>query len=204
MNYYQNNLILREALQSISRLKRSHMEDLKMIAEIEQKLSSILNNTIFKNSLALSLHDSSSQQFIAISNGHKLSENDFKSINEDDFDIILDLVKNNLRYRKDPANHSRLEISTLIGVGARRIEILRYLLEHPQRIISVENVSWLPKQAEIVEPTALAKSISQLRKALGYRGLQNPYIITERSLESTYNVYKINPEWHYLVIKEKM
>ena len=136
---------------------------------------------------------------IAIANGHKLSEQESQNINEDKFDIILDMTTNSLRFRRFPSRHSELVQAVLEGTGQRRKEILVYLLEHPKRFISVENISKLANQCAIVEPGALAKTISIFRKTLGHS-----YIITESSLGSSNCVYKLNPQWNYLVIKEKI
>jgi hypothetical protein len=135
---------------------------------------------------------------VAIANGRKLSKQEFQNINEDKYDIILDMTTNSLRFRRFPLKHSELIQAVLEGTGPRRKEILVYLLEHPTRFISVENVSNLANQCAIVESGALAKTISIFRKTLGHS-----YIITESSLGSSNCVYKLNPQWNYLVIKEK-
>ena len=135
---------------------------------------------------------------IAFVKGRKLSEQEIENIDEDNFDIILDMTTNSLRFRRSPSGHSKLRQSNLEGIRIRRKEILVYLLEHPTQFISAENVSSLPNQCAIVESTALAKTISILRKMLGHS-----YIITEPSLGSSNCVYRLNPEWNYLVIKEK-
>ena len=139
---------------------------------------------------------------VVIADGRKLSKYEFQNINEDYFDIILDMSSNTLKYRKIPEEHTKLKEAKLEGIGPRRIEILKYLLEHPIRNISVENISTLPNQLEIVESNTLSKTISLLRKTIEQKGIKAPYIITERSLGSVHHTYKINPQWHYLVINE--
>ena len=141
---------------------------------------------------------------VAIANGHKLTTQEFQNINEDDFDIILDMTSNTLKYRKDPEEHTKLKEAKLNGIGSRRIEILKYLIEHPIRNISIDNISTLPNQLDIVEPNTLSKTISLLRKSIEQKGIKSPYIITERSLGNVHHTYKINPQWHYLVIKENI
>ncbi len=138
----------------------------------------------------------------AIANGCKLSQEELSNINEDDFDIILDITMNSLRYRKDPVKHTKLKKSKREGIGPRRMEILMYLLEHPKRHISIENAPLLSNQLDIIEPAALHKTISLLRKALEQKGTKGPYIITEPSLGSAYHIYKINTARKYLVIKK--
>lgn len=137
----------------------------------------------------------------AIANGRKLFEEDLTDINEDEFDIVLDITTNSLRYRKHPEKHTKLKESKLEGIGPRRIEILSYLLEHPTRNISVENVSVLPNQMDFVSPNTLSKTIGLLRKALEQKDPRGPYIITEPSLGSVQHIYKINSQWKYLVIR---
>lgn len=142
-------------------------------------------------------------QKIAIANGRKLSEGELSNINEDDYDVILDITTNSLRYRKDPVKHTNLKESKLEGIGSRRIEILLYLLEHSTRHISIENASMLPSQLDIIEPNSLSKTIGILRKALGQKGPKGPYLLTESVWEQRYRyAYKLNSDWHYLVIKK--
>jgi len=142
-------------------------------------------------------------QKIAISNGRKLSEGELSNINEDDYDVILDMTTNSLRYRKDPVKHTNLKKSKLEGIGSRRIEILAYLLEHSTRDISIESASMLPSQLDIIEPNTLSKTIGLLRKALGQKGPKGPYILTESVWGQRYRyAYKLNSDWHYLVIKK--
>ena len=140
---------------------------------------------------------------IVIANGRTLSEGS-SDIKEDDFDVILDMTTNSLRYRKDPVKHTKLEESKLDGIGPRRIEILLCLLEHPTKHISIENASVLPGQLDIVEPNTLSKTISLLRKALGQRGSEDTYIMTKNVWGQRYrHAYALNQEWKYLVIKEE-
>lgn len=138
----------------------------------------------------------------ATANGRKLSQDKLSNINEDNFDIILDITMNSLRYRKDPVKHTKLKKSKLESIGPRRMEILSYLLEHPKRNISVENVSILTNQMDFISPNTLSKTIGLLRKALGQKGAKGPYIITEPSLGSIQHIYKLNPKMRYLVIKK--
>jgi hypothetical protein len=201
MSSYQHNQILHEALQSIGRLKRARLDDFEKIAEIEQKLISILDNSSCSNNPLQKTHK---LQNIATANGCKLSKEGLSNINKDDFDIILDMTTNSLRCRKDPVKRTELKESQLENIGSRRIEILSYLLEHPKRNISVENVSLLSNQMDFVSPNTLAKTISLLRKALGQKGAKGPYIITEPSLGSVQHIYKLNPKMKYLVIRGKI
>lgn len=138
---------------------------------------------------------------ITIANGRKLSEQELANIDEDHFDIILDMTANSLKFRENPTLHSHFITAELKGIGPRRIEILKYLLENPSRYISIENVSRLSNQTGIVEPNALAKTISLLRKTLKQKNPKGFYIITKSSMGNVHHIYKMNPDWQYLVVK---
>lgn len=156
------------------------------------------------NSQITAQENTHEHQKITISNGRKLSEEELSNIHKDDFDVTLDMTTNSLRYRKEPVKHTKLKESKLEGIGPRRIEILLYLLEHPTRHISIENASVLPGQLDIIEPNTLSKTIGLLRKALGQKGPKGPYILTESVWGQRYRyAYKLNSDWHYLVIKKK-
>ena len=130
---------------------------------------------------------------------HKLSD-----IDENDFDVILDMTTTSLRYRENPAKHTKLQKSELAGIGQRRIEILAYILEHPSKNISIENASLLHNQPDIIEPNTLSKTIGLLRKALGQKGSEDTYIITENVWGRHYrSAYRVNKERRYLVIRKK-
>ena len=132
------------------------------------------------------------------------STSDLSDINEDDFDVILDMTTTSLRYRQDPARHTKLKDAQLTGIGRCRIDILAYLLEHPSRNLSIENASLLPSQDEIIEPNTLSKTISLLRKALGQKGSEDTYIVTCPVWDKHYrSAYRANTKWRYLVIREK-
>jgi len=199
MNSHQQNEILLNVLQSFGGLMKSVQDLLRQGAAIEEMLGLILDNADTKaNSPEPEVHRS-----VAVADGRKLSEGELSNINEDDYDVILDITTNSLRYRKDPVKHTNLKESKLEGIGPRRIEILLYLLEHSTRHISIENASMLPSQLDIIEPNSLSKTIGILRKALGQKGPKGPYILTESVWGQRYcYAYKLNSDWHYLVIKK--
>ena len=197
MTLLKYNQIIIELQQLLAEEQHYHQASVKRISEINAKVGALTDH--YNSCVQTSYQNMTSKPTVA--NGHIICRNEFQNINDDDFDIILDITKNSLRYRKDPAKRSPLKNADLKGIGPRRIEILMYLIEHPTRYISIENVSQLPQQTDIVEPNALSKTISLLRKALDQNGSKGPYIITEPSLGSIYHIYKIDPQWHYLVIK---
>jgi hypothetical protein len=200
MNSHQQNEILLNTLQLFGGFMKSVQDILRQGAAIEEMLGLILDNADAKaNSTEPEVHRS-----VAVADGRKLSEGEPSNIHKDDFDVILDMTTNSLRYRKDPVKHTKLEESKLEGIGPRRIEILLYLLEHPTRHISIENASVLPGQLDIIEPNTLSKTIGILRKALGQKGPKGPYILTESVWGQRYcYAYKLNSDWHYLVIKNE-
>lgn len=141
---------------------------------------------------------------IITANGHTISEDKATSISEDDFGVILDVSHKSLRFRVNPHDQSPLTEADIEDIGSRRIEVLKYMLKHPTRNVSIDNVSSLPKQPENMEPNTLAKTISLLRKALGGGGQKNPYITTEEAWgQRCRYAYLMNPNWHYLVIEKK-
>lgn len=145
---------------------------------------------------------SDSTKIIAIKNGKRLPDFDPQNINEDDFDLILNMVTASLKYRKDPGNQSDLTESNLKGIGPTRISFLTYLLEDSNRTVSHEDVLPFHGPDDIVCPEAFRKSICMLRNALDQTGPKGPYIITEKNLRGRYYSYRLNSKWNYLLIKK--
>lgn len=199
MNSHQQNEIILDVLQSFGGLMKSVQGFRRELAATQEKLDLILHNTRAKGNSP----EPEAHTIIAIANGSTLPEKELSDIKEKNFDVILDITTNSLRYRKDPVKHTNLKESKLEGIGSRRIEILLYLLEHPTRHISIENASVLPGQLDIIEPNTLSKTIGLLRKALGQKGPKGPYILTECLWGQRYRyAYKLNSDWRYLVIKK--
>lgn len=133
---------------------------------------------------------------IAIKNGKRVTDFNAQNINEDEYDIILDMTSASLKYRKDPANKSELKLSKREGIGPERIQPLAHLLEHPSVYISPENSG--------LTPTTLSQTICILRKALEQKDSEGPYIETVgrwNGLTST-SYRLILPGRRYLLIKE--
>ena len=199
MNSHQQNEILLNALQSFGGFMKSVQDLLRQGAAIEEMFGLILDNADAKaNSPEPKAHT-----IIAIADGCMLPQEQLSDIKEENFDVILNMTTNSLRYRKDPVKHTNLKESKLEGIGSRRIEILLYLLEHSTRHISIENASMLPSQLDIIEPNSLSKTIGLLRKALGQKGSEDTYIITKDVWGQNYrHAYILNQKWKYLVIKK--
>ena len=142
---------------------------------------------------------------VIIANGHCLSAEKFADLNEDTYDLILDLTVDTLRFRRDPEGHSELltsELEDLTNVGPFRIKLLTYMLEHPGMYVSTENAAMCHGASDVIITfTALRTTIRCLRQALGTPGPNNPYIKTKRSISPC--AYALNHRWSYLLIKWK-
>lgn len=138
----------------------------------------------------------------AVANGHEISLAQLQNLNENDFDIILDLTSNRLRFRKNPAKHTPLKMSKCLKMGGYRIQILAHMLEHPGKLFYYQNYS---PSKEVKESTTFNKTIAVFRDAFEQNGLSGPYIIKQFDWDGITGskrgyVYKINPDRRYLVI----
>ena len=143
---------------------------------------------------------------IAITNGHRLTDDEAQTVDEDAYDVILDMTALTLRHREDPKGHSTLTLANLQGIGPYRIRILAFLMEHPGLPLCAENVDQLlGDTTRVATPQAFTKNISILRQALGGGGNHNPYICSVPAWESSRRnnacAYRLNPKWKYLLIR---
>jgi hypothetical protein len=142
---------------------------------------------------------------VAIANGRRLSPEEFAFLDEDKYDVILNMTTYTLRFRINPGDHTQLierDLEELENVGSHRIKLLAYMLERPKRYVSTENApTCYGDPEERRTPAALRKTVSLLREALGVPGPNNPYIKTKRSVSPC--VYLLNPKWRYLLIRWK-
>jgi hypothetical protein len=138
---------------------------------------------------------------IVIANGKPLTQHNMLSLNEDNYDVILNCIERKLFARKDPSNHTKLKKSDCKNIGRDRLKLLRYMLENPKVPICEETIPYVYGDLANMSPNALAHSIRALRKCLR----QAPYIITEpdwgESISRTGSVYLLNDKYKYLVIK---
>jgi len=153
--------------------------------------------------------ESHQSSVIAIANGRKFPMLKPSDINEEDFDVILDTTTNSLRFRKDPARHSKLQKSKLEKVGSFRMQILAYMLEHPDKPFHHKNIYKAYRLTEETqEPNTFTRSIREIRIALGQKDTLGPYIEKQPDNGGITGfkrgcIYKINPKWRYLIIRYK-
>jgi len=93
----------------------------------------LINRYDTNSSQTISSEEDSNSQYIFITNNRKFPIQQLSDIDEGEFDVILDTTTNSLRFRKDPARHSKLQKSKLEKVGSFRMQILAYMLEHPDK-----------------------------------------------------------------------
>jgi len=136
-------------------------------------------------------------QLTRISNGHTLTSEESNQITEEDYDLILDFINGQLKYRLDPDNHSQLQISNLKGIGPIRLSYLEDMIRHFQQGIS----SYGRTRRREGIPTA----IRLLREATGTPGTKNPYFLTEPDWSNRDHsracLYKLNSKYKYLLMK---
>jgi len=199
-NHQQLITFLHETQQWLAEGELYHRNRLRQITDRQHQLAKLLNDARtdgYDTAVGRDLDK------IAIANGRRLLLEEFTKLNEDECDVILDMTAYTLRFRVDPEDHTQLierDLGKLENVGPLRIKLLKYMLEHPGRYISVENAAIChgnPDEKRV--PATLRKTISLLRQSLGTPGPDNPYIRTKRSVSPC--VYVLNPEWRYLLIK---
>lgn len=136
-------------------------------------------------------------------NGRQLKDEDLENLNEEDYDVILDMRVCSLRYRRDPRCHSNLVVSDLDGIYKHRLTVLERMLSRPGGHFSTDTV-YAPL-GERRSDAAFRQTISKLRKALGTSGQANPYILTLPAschcARPSTCVYTVDPAWRYLVVK---
>jgi hypothetical protein len=143
---------------------------------------------------------------IAITNRRRLTDDEARTVDEDTYDVILDMTALTLRHREDPKEHSKLTVANLQGIGPYRIRILAFMIEHPGIPLCADNVDqFLGDPLRSATPQAFTKNISILRHALGGGGNHNPYIPSvpawESSRRGNARAYRLNPQWKYLLIR---
>lgn len=140
----------------------------------------------------------------AFDNGRKI-HTDSSALDRDKYDVILDLPQQALFARQNSDKHSKLERCSTDNIGATRMKLLRYMLEHPGSAIYPEMMARIGKDYDLITHNTLAASIRCLRKAIQNGNRKGPYIVTERtfgeSVTYTGSVYRLNPKYHYLVIR---
>jgi len=142
-------------------------------------------------------------EILYISDGRTLSKNEFQNLNMENYAIVLNMIGRTLHVRKDPENHSVLLPIPFPSFHRKRLAILIYLLEHPQRGVCLGRLKHLYSFDERT-PTSitLRQTIRKFRLLLGQTGSEGPYIITRPVLGDDGAMYVMDSRWSYLVIKE--
>ena len=140
-----------------------------------------------------------------IVNGRRLTENEAQAVDDNDYDVILDMTDATLRYRGSPEQHSKLRLANLQEAGPHRIRILAIMIERFGVPLWAEKADdLLGESPKVTQPEAFTKSISVLRRNLGGGGRGNPYIESVRAWQSPRSgnacAYQLNPKWKYLLI----
>lgn len=128
---------------------------------------------------------------------------------ENNYHIILNPNICTLKLKYSPENKSGLEQGSLAGIGSIKMKILVWMLQNPGTPISYATAPGIYGHPNnICEPGAFAQTIRLLRRALGGRGRENPYIRTVPNYEPgkfTHGcAYVMNPAYRYLVVKRKI
>lgn len=189
--------------QSLASQKQDHLASIEQITSLEQELELFAENLPSANAGTVA---SGEAERIMIANGRRLTQDEIRSVKEDDFDVVLNMTTHRLRRRQDPANHTKLRESRLQGIGPHRVKILAYMLEYPDSCICAENApTAYDDPDDIKTPNAFTKTISLLRQALCTGGRANPYVRDEPAweLSSRRNAraYRMDPRWRYLLVK---
>lgn len=201
-NRREHEQLVHDAEQSLQRARLIAEALFADLADAEKALAALATH---RSSPAV-VRSPSGPVRIATAEGRRLPDGEFQSLNEDDYDVILDQTEHTLRYREDPESRTPLVPSEMKGLGSERLRILAYMLEHPARRICSDTLpQLLGEPNEIMEPDALSQTICLLRQTLGVSGRRNVYILTESAWNESRRrracVYRLNPEWNYLIIK---
>ncbi len=174
-----------------------------------RKLASIDFNINVSSNQTTSSEGDGNSQYVFIANGRKLPAQQLSDVNEDDFDVIMDTTTNSLRFRKNPASHSKFKESKLEKVGSHRMQILAHMLEHPGKPFHRDSIYKEYTQGpEIRDPSTFTKTIGAIRKSLGQNDTSGPYIEKKFDWDgitvSTRGcIYQVNPRWQYLLIRHR-
>lgn len=128
---------------------------------------------------------------------------------ENNYHIILNPNVGTLKLKYSPEKKSDLQQGSLAGIGSIKMKILVWMLQNPGTPISYATAPGIYGHPNnICEPGTLAQTIRLLRRTLGGRGRENPYIRTVPNYEPgkfTHGcAYVMNPAYRYLVIKRNI
>jgi hypothetical protein len=196
MDNYSQNQIVDQIRQMLAHEELSRQESIKRCERIELLLNEILSWPQQENSL------SRGAEPIMVGNGQILSLQKPEAVTLNDFDVILDLRKGTLTARRDPGDSSALKPCRCRNLGSFRLQVLRYMLENPGRIVSVTVAAQIYKTHKVVGNN-LTKAIAAFRSAIQNGNKNGPYLLTANRFAKSGDgpMYMMNPQWRYLVIK---
>ena len=130
-------------------------------------------------------------------------------LDENNYHIILNPIIRTLKLKYHPVDTSELKQGYLDGIGTIKMKILVWMLRNPGIPISYETAPRIYGHPnDICEPGTFAQTIRLLRKTLGGRGRENPYILTTPNYEPgkfTHGcTYVMNPNYRYFVDERKI
>ena len=188
--------------QTISQIRQrlSRVGELAMTLHAEvEGVQQDFDRLVVRFAPSLAMPDSVKSKSIVIANGTVLPPEKVKDLNEDDFDIVLDCIKQRLLSKSIPGKRGTPEVRSHAGIGQHRMKLLGFMLEHSDRPICYDNLWRVYGDNYVCTPSALAKTISYLRKCLG-----NPLYIENDNWapeSRTGHAYKMNSNYKYLVMR---
>lgn len=139
----------------------------------------------------------------AIANGKPLSKEDAQKLKIEDFDIVVDLVRQSVKVRKDPLRNTPFVPCLLYEIGLPRLGILAYMVARPGVCISFDDIARYCISVQEIEPGSFSKNICLFRKAISTTGCKFKYIITiHGGAETGHAAYKIDENVKCLVIRK--
>jgi hypothetical protein len=195
---------VRQELRQISAdLECRHRDEMEFYSKTKDTLALIEN-------LLGSAHPNSgiltTSKLVAIANGKRLDESQFKNLDEEQYDIVLNLTKPSLRRRINPSKRTPLEFVDFEKLGSTRLGNLAFFLEHPGNPIHRDNFGLLYGSIhEYRDPSTLRRIITDWREILGQKRKDGPYLISIPAWELASNIhskaYIMNRDYRYLVIR---
>jgi len=143
---------------------------------------------------------------IAVANGKTIrSMEEIQSLDYNTFDVVLNTIEGKLMARGNPATVLPPKECPLIHIGATRLTLLRFMLEHPHFPVCEETWDRIFEDSTGITRNTLASYIRCIRKILQGGNAKGPYLLTDRitggEISATNSVYKMNAHHKYLVIR---
>lgn len=192
------NTLLHNVRQLRADILETRQTDMEKCNVIETALKCLMSDTSLETVESIVSFDIA----YAIANNKPLSKEDAEKINQDNFDVIIDIPHHLIKAKKNPADKSSVLVQCdCSGIGGQRLEIMAYMAARKGVWISIDEIE--RDFPSVVEPGSFTKTISVIRKALGDRGANSPYIKTKCVKSSSGRAaYMFDPKWNFLVIKK--